>query len=375
MKKKSAIVCISDTYLTRGLQLKSFYQKLGDEVIILTPDFSHRHKAYLKKKRPGIVYLPHKAYTKNLSWQRLYGHYAFSKEVRRFLEKWQPDHIHCLIPANSLAMQMDRYKKSHPEVSLCFDVIDMWPESLPMDSWIQKTPPALIWKSLRNKHLQAADYVFAECALFANQLEEQTGINSEVLYWTISDEPTVDSPNLPQDHLALCYLGSVNNIIDIDWIEAFITEIANLVPVNLHLIASGEKKEEMISRLEPICEITDHGAVYEAKEKQQIFSQCHFGLNIMKENIMVGLSMKSLDYLKGGLPIINSLDGDLHTWIDEAFCGMNVRRDDVSYSAQKLLHYKPSQHLRMRQNAKALYDAVFSREAFEEHLLETFNNN
>lgn len=369
--KKTAIVCISDTYLERGLQLRAFYKKLGHEVIVITPDYSHRQKAYIETRHEGIVYLPHKAYSKNLSWQRLYGHYAFAKSVRHYLERWLPDHIHCLVPANSLAMQMDQYKQSHPDITLCFDVLDMWPESLPIGDWFQKTPPAQVWKNLRNAHLASADYVFAECGLFADQLEAQTGVHADVLYWTLSDEATNDVPTLPTDHLALCYLGSVNNIIDLDWIEAFLKELTTLIPVKLHLIASGEKKAEMVERLSQVCPIVDHGNIYDAQAKQAVFSSCHFGLNIMKETVMVGLSMKSLDYLKGGLPIINSLDGDLHTWIEEAFCGLNIRRDDIPYTVQKLVHLKPLQHLRMRQNAKALYDTVFSRDAFEERLLET----
>lgn len=372
--KKTAIVCISDTYLQRGLQLQAFYKKLGDEVLVITPDYSHRFKAPIQTKHPDVVYLPHHPYQKNLSWQRLYGHYDFAKSVRQYLEEWQPDRIHCLIPANSLAMQMDLYKQKHPEVHLCFDVIDMWPESLPVGDWFQKLPPAIVWKNLRNKHLASADCVFAECGLFAKQLKAQTGVQADILYWTLSDEATSDVPNLPSDHLALCYLGSVNNIVDLDWIEAFLKELCAFVPVKLHLIASGEKKEEMVMRLGQVCPIIDHGHVYDAQAKQAIFSQCHFGLNIMKDTVMVGLSMKSLDYLKGGLPIINSLDGDLHDWIEKAFCGLNIQRQDIPYTVQKLLHLKPSQHMHMRQNAKALYDAVFSRDAFEERLLETLQN-
>lgn len=371
--KKTAILCISDIYLSRGLQLRAFYEKRGDEVLILTPDWSHRTKQKITDRIEGVRYLYHLPYTKNLSWQRLYGHYSFARACRLELETWKPDRIHALIPANSLAGQMDLYKRRHPEVELYFDLIDLWPESLPI-GWFMKTPPAWIWRSMRNRHLDAADLLFAECSLFAERIEEQTGLDPEVLYWTIPDVPTVSHLDLPRDRIALCYLGSVNNIIDLDWMEAFFAELSRVLPIELHLIASGEKKQEMIDRLSAYATIVDHGHVYDDQAKQDIFSTCHYGLNIMKESVTIGLSMKSLDYLKGGLPIINSLHGDLHDWIEDGPCGLNIDRADVAQSVKNLLGIRKRLHLQMREQSRTLYENVLSEQAFEDHLSEAIDS-
>lgn len=370
---KTAILCISDVYLSRGLQLQHFYEARGDEVRIFTPDFSHRHKMHIDHPIKGVTYLPHRPYQKNLSWQRLAGHAQFARECRKQLEAWKPDRIHSLVPANSLAKEMARYKHQHPEVKLYFDIIDLWPESLPIE-WFQKTPAASLWRRERNPYLPAANQVFAECSLFARIIEEQTGIHPEVLYWTIDDHheslnPSLN-PQLDAKRMALCYLGSVNNIIDLDYMEQFLARMAQIVPVDLHLIANGEKKQEMVERLSRSVHVIDHGLVYDPKEKQDIFNQCNFGLNLMKSSVVIGLSMKALDYLQGGLPVINSLQGDLKEWIDDEKCGINIDRSDLEQTVQRVLSLTIEKQLEMRKNAAGFYQNVLSLKAFEAHLAE-----
>ena len=366
---RTAILCISDVYLSRGLQLQAFYEARGEEVVILTPDFSHRHKAPIAPcaKKRGVEYLHHRPYQKNLSWQRLLGHAEFSRDTRKYLEDWKPDRIHALVPANTIAREMDKYKKEHPEVLLYFDLIDLWPESLPVKGF-EKTPPAWIWKHLRNAHLAAANKVFAECGLFANRIEQQTGIRPEILYWTIPDDKTDSKLNLPADRLSLCYLGSVNNIIDLEGMKSFLSLLAKEIPVDLHVIANGEKKAEMVEMLSSIVHVIDHGLVYDPQAKQDIFDACHFGLNLMKSEVVIGLSMKSLDYLKGGLPIVNSLQGDLHDWIATSKCGINIDHGDLELAARQVLESLKEENLQMRANAHRLYTQTLSIDAFESHL-------
>ena len=366
---KTAILCISDVYLSRGLQLKKFYEARGDEVRVYTPDYSHRHKTRIDTPIKGVTYLPHRPYQKNLSWQRLAGHAQFARECRSEMEKWQPDRIHALIPANSLAREMAGYKRLHPQVKLYFDIIDLWPESLPVE-WFQKTPAAVLWRHQRNPYLKYADELFTECALFSQVIHEQTGLNPEVLYWTIEDHQESIGPRLDPGRMSLCYLGSVNNIIDLDYMEQFLQALSDRVPVDLHLIANGEKKQEMVDRFSKIVHVIDHGLVYDPKRKQDIFNQCSFGLNLMKSSVVIGLSMKALDYLQAGLPVINSLQGDLKEWIDQQHCGININRDSLDQTITSILSIPIPDQLAMRQRAARFYHEVLSLDAFEKHLAQ-----
>ena len=49
--------------------------------------------------------------------------------------------------------------------------------------------------------------------------------------------------------------------------------------------------------------VIDHGYIFEQEKKQEILDQCQYGFNVMKDSVMVGLTMKSMDYMCGGLPM------------------------------------------------------------------------
>lgn len=378
----TVIICISDNYLPRAKVLADFYSAKQESTLILTPDFSHSHKTPIQDRQEGVLYLHHRPYQKNLSWQRIYGHIEFAKLARKTIEQIEPKRIHCLVPANSLAKQMDIYKKHHPKVELILDINDLWPESLPIPGF-DYTPPAWIWRMLRNRHLSRADYVFCECKLFADILRKQTGIDADVLYWSREDanieiNPAYQGPLYKHSKpvLSVCYLGSVNNIIDLDYMKEFLSKLSLKVQVDLHLIANGAKKQEMIDRLSPIVNVIDHGLVYDSAKKQEIFSICHFSLNLMKPTVCIGLSMKSLDYLEAGLPILNSLGGDLHRWIEENQCGINLDRENIDENVDQVLQLlNDLDSLQsMRNNARSLFCRKLSLEAFYAHLEDVLSS-
>ena len=62
-------------------------------------------------------------------------------------------------------------------------------------------------------------------------------------------------------------------------------------------------------------------------KKKQIFDKCHFGLNIMKDTVCVGLTAKSIDYFQAGLPILNSIQIDTKDIVNKNLFGFNVTDD------------------------------------------------
>ena len=367
---KTALLCISDTYLPRARMLASFYSSNGDETRIYTPDFSHKSKSAITEREEGVVYLHHRPYTSNLSWQRLLGHMEFARLVRRELEEWEPNRIHCLVPANALASQSADYKKSHPQTELILDINDLWPESLPM-GWAVHTPPAWYWKSLRTRSLDVADRIFTECQLFADEIKKQSGRESTVLYWSASTDSTPHPSSPDPEFLDLCYLGFVNNIIDLDALEDLFERLARIRPVRLHLIAQGARRPEMADRLGRHATIVDHGTIYDPAKRQQILDVCSFGLNIMKKGVQAGLSMKTLDYLQGALPVINSLAGDVWQWIEQDGCGINYDRNDPQKTAEAVANMNPKQLMEAKGKARAVYERYLSPDAFYAVLEQT----
>ena len=357
---KAVIISSSYSYLERITLLEESYRRQGYETLVVLTDFIHASKTSLDEEREGYLFVKTKPYAKNISIQRLYSHLLFARDAFREAEKLQPDVLHVLVPANSLAKEADRYKKKHPNVKLYLDLIDLWPETLPI-SRFKNTLPFQLWRRVRDAHLSRADVVYCECGLYKKVLGVEENPRYQVLYWAKAQGSVESNPKLSEERIDLCYLGSVNNIIDMDKIIEICQSLGKNKPVLLHLIANGEKKQEFLDKL---CKhqiaVEDHGTIYDDDKKQKIFDQCHFGLNIMKHSVCVGLTMKSLDYFRAGLPILNNIQGDTSAFVQEYGIGISA---DGDYKEQ-IAALEKTDYLQMRSRVKAFYEQTFSKEAF-----------
>lgn len=360
------IVNAFDTYEHRVRLLYDVFKGNGDSVKVLTSNFRHIEKVKRADSIEGFQFFDAEPYKKNLSYQRLHSHYKLSKDIFKSLDN-EPDIdiLWVLIPPNSFAKDAALYKKAHPKVKLIFDLIDLWPETMPI-GFMKKFFPFSVWKNLRNKNLKYADTIVTECNLYRETLKEiLKGKNVETLYLARPLVPYEPCLELPQDQVSLCYLGSINNIIDIDAIANIVSEIKKIKPVTLHIIGDGEKKDQLVEAVKNKGgEIIFHGKVYDRAEKQRIFDSCHYGLNIMKPSVCVGLTMKSMDYLEFGLPIINNIRGDTWNFIEQRGIGINI-----SELNKKINHYD----YLMRKKTRCFFESALTTSHFEWKLARIIN--
>lgn len=366
MSGKACIVSCSDHYGHRLHLWDKQLQALGYSTRYITSDFDHTTKERFSCKVPGCVQIPVLPYRKNLSVQRILSHRQFAKRTAAYLEKERPDVIVALLPPNFLCKYLAGYKRKHPNVKLVFDIFDLWPETFPSGRAKQILAPAFrIWAALRDRNLPVADFVTTECDLFRNML--QLDHNSKTVPLCAKPSPVPSSPVLPGDTLSFCYLGAINNIIDIPRICALLQAAAQLRPVRLHIIGKGERQQELIDGAKAAgAEVIFHGAVYDAAEKQRIMDGCHFGINILKESVCIGLTMKSVDYLRHGLPILNSIPADTARLVAEDGIGIQLTPD----CADTICAMTEQAHLAMRSRVQTVFDREFSEQA----ALQTLHN-
>lgn len=325
---KAVIISCFDNHEDRVDLVHEFFKEKGFDVTVIHSDFRHIKKVHRKDLKDGFILIKSKAYTKNMSVARLYSHYKFAKDAFKAVEEIKPDLLYTLVPPNSLARSAAKYIQKHKEVKLIFDLIDLWPESMPIGK-IKKIPLFAFWKEMRDKSLRFADFVILECDLYKIVLGDAiNGINVETVYLANKDINAASAPMLREKEIHLAYLGSINNIIDIPKIKEIIVVIKEIKPVTLHIIGDGENREKLISAAERAgASVVYHGKIYDPQAKQDIFDKCHFGLNIMKNCVCVGLTMKSIDYFQHGLPIINNIPGDTAEIINKYKVGINIDKD------------------------------------------------
>ena len=395
------IVTHSSTYDCRAEAAGEYFIHKGNTVQYIFSDFDH-----LRRARRGIsgtagktdsgsaVYLPMRPYRKNLSARRLLSIRRFAGDVEAYLNgkletlqksrgtAWVAENVLVwfLIPANSFVRAASVLKKRYG-VRIVLDLIDLWPESIPRPE-LQKLPPMRVWASLRDRYLDCADWIFTECSLYQKILDLPEK-KTTVLPW-FKDEPdgrektgssaagSASVGRQDKQPLQIVYLGAVNHIIDIELITEFLRRVKEFLgrenrELLLHLIGEGEHKQDFLRSLaEGEIPFRDYGAVYEEEQKKSILQPCSFGLNFMKSSVRVGLTMKSIDYLSFGIPILNTIPDDTWELVDREKIGVNVDRDHPETAVQAVAEISadPEEWQAMHVRARETFEKNFTRQAF-----------
>lgn len=364
-KKPKTAYFISSTnhYNVRTGKFVNDYVKKGYDVIYVTSDFDHMTKKrycfneYKNSKQLHVI-----SYKKNLSISRILSHLMFSYKTFYMLLACKPELVYVEVPNNSLVKSSAKYKKIN-NAEIIVDVFDMWPESMPV-----KTKNIIvnrgfnIWRNFRNKNLKFADQIWIECDYYRELLSAQNiNLPMETKYLTLENAETSIETKVSEDEIDLCYLGSINNIIDISLIEKIVSELAKNKRTRIHIIGDGERKDEFLEILKQnSIEIIDHGKVYEIDKLQEIFNQCWFGVNVLREGLAIGITMKSISYFRGGLPIINTVQGDTSRFVEECNIGINVDRHDVKSCVSRILNITKDDLACMKNNTRNLFEQKFA---------------
>ena len=376
--KQAVLISCSDHYAHRLAMFDRVLREMGYAATYVTSDFDHTAKQRFSCAVPGCVQLPVPAYRKNLSAARILSHRAFARSVLRWLEALpeEPAVVLALLPPNYLAAYLARYKRRHPDVRLHFDIFDLWPESFPsarLKALLRL--PFAVWAGLRDRNLGAADRITTECELFRTRLDLPPA-RAQVCYFSLPDcAAAPEPPDAAQAQIA--YLGAINNLIDIPRIAAFLGALARRMPVTLHIIGDGEQRPAFCEAAQAAgAAVVYHGKIFDGAEKDAILGGCHFGLNVMKDAVCIGLTMKSVDYLRHGLPLINTIGADTASLLRQHGAGIELRGAEETAEAVAAAIRGGTQPMRLA--ARRLYDTLFSEQAAQascrgalEHLLLT----
>lgn len=375
MGKKAVFISCFHYYDNRIALVVEFLQKEGYECYYITSDFDHIKKQTYSCQVLGSIQIPTKPYRKNMSFDRIYSHFRFSRMAMERVECIQPDLVYVQFPPNSLCRVAAKYKRKYPEIRLIFDIYDLWPETFPSGrAKALLKIPFRIWGWLRNSGLPAADLIYTECGLYQKVLAKYLkDKKTQVLYLTRPGTTAGEFRPLPEEGvMQLCYLGSINNIIDIPAIAGLIQEIQKLRPVKLNIIGDGESRELLITSVrETGAEVEYHGPIFDVDQRQAIFDRCSFGINVMKESVCVGLTMKSLDYFAGGLPILNTIQADTWDLVEQEGIGVNLCRENLTETAQKICKMDSQTLKQMRERTLEVFNRYFAKQRIMDVLSES----
>lgn len=357
------IINCFDTWEHRADLLYKVLTEEGHSVRVLQSDYLHIDKKRRVRQKRGYQFFRAKPYTKNLSAARIQSHIQMSRDIFQYIEKRAEkiDLLWVFAPPNLFVRDAARICQRHRNVKLIVDLMDMWPETLPVNR-LKKLPVFWMWKQLRDKYLCYADAVVTECSLYHNVIKKAAGsVKIYTLYLAREKKEYQPCINLPDGKISLCCLGSVNHIIDIRLIGTIIRQYRKSKPVILHIIGDGEKKDELIRvSASAGADVVYHGRIYDRKKKQRIFDSCHYGINIMKESVCVGFSMRSTDYFEYGLPVINNIKGDTWAAVEKYGLGKNYHGSVPDCAGS----------IKNRKNARKFFETFLTEDVFRNKVLE-----
>lgn len=382
-KKNDAVIITAFFNYDFGIRIKyleNYLIKIGYKVTIISSNFDHRNKKYffLKKRNLNLVHVF--SYQKNISFLRIISHYDFSRKVFQLCYKLKPDLIYAITPPNFLFYYLNKYKKRHNNIQMVFEIEDLWPESIPLNYHLKNIckPIFNVWAKIRDKNLKRVDKIIFECEHFKNYLYNK--IPSTTLCSTIylgKDDTFSGNFEIEfENKLNYLYIGSINNLIDLKLIVKIMKISQKKLESVLHIIGGGENTSKLIKMcINNKINVKYYGYIFNEKVKQDILKKCHFAFNIMKKNVFVGLTMKSLEYFHYAIPIINNIPGDTFEIVKKYRCGINITSqknivEDISNLINDLNTIKIKE---FKKKSRLVYEEYFHPNKMEYKLNNIFN--
>lgn len=369
----------------------------GHTVIFWTSTFAHWRKQsrYTKDTTCEVgpnftaefLYAP--GYSSNVSLARIRHNFqlarAFTRRAKQTADR--PDVILAEIPCLELAEAAAQFASRHGIPFVC-DVQDIWPDVyltwLPrslhtLGRWILSSEYARLRRILAATHgVTAVSEAYLRWA--QPWLNRQLGENDQVfpLGYALPSEAIqlkaanrrrgfLDQHRLSPDQLLVTFLGQFATSYDVETI----VEAARLLEKNpalpdyqLVLAGSGDKEPAIRRRAAGLRTVTFTGWL-EHSDTICLLESSHLALAAYARNAAQSLPYKPFEYMAFGLPIINSLPGELSEIIARQGLGLNYEAESpeslASAIGQLLNDY--GQRAACAKRARQLYDRSYSAEA------------
>jgi glycosyltransferase involved in cell wall biosynthesis len=368
--KALLISCYGFHYDIRFRYVKSILEKRGYQVKMVFSNFDHIEKQHISYSNKDIIGIKVPAYKRNISIKRLYSHIVYSYRLRKVLALEKPDFIFADIPPNTIGMTVAWYKSRAKECKVIFDVLDLWPESFSKSKMLRI--PFWFWRKIRTSTLPKGDYVTLECDLYKKFLSNDLiDDRYSTLYLC---KPSLDEMIKFSHHknlISFAYLGSMNNIIDISAIIKMLVDISKSKSVKIYLVGDGERREYFVEQLDlHKIDFEYLGLVFDEKEKNEILRKCHFGINMYNDNVNVGLTMKSLDYFRVGLPTVNMNIYDTGILVTKYQSGFELTKDNWKETVAKMVSLQEGEWEELHENTMKMFQDNFSEAVFTRKFIE-----
>jgi hypothetical protein len=373
-EQKRAIVLApsfsTDMNANRPLSVACALSRFAD-VEVITTDFDH----WTKKKRnrtqlapiDKIVYLKTLPYYDNVSIKRLLSHVLFSLSAALYFlrRKKEFDIVYVTLPFNTLAWIALRNARSKWKI---VDVMDIWPDVLPFNRrHVELLRPLLsLWRGFFNQAVAGADVMMAVSDCFLEETRKYVDLNCRSRRFYLGEVNLLcDVPK--NDVLTIAYSGSLGRLYDFETLLDVMTE-AEHGSVQLFIVGDGDRRDWLLSQLQRRgLSYKYFGSVYDPAKLGDILCRAHIGFNGFV-NTSAAFSTKASTYFAAGLPLLNSMKGDLEKLVVERGLGFNYLGGDRNSLKQSFLKINEIDLAAMSRNCKVFFEMELERAKVREDM-------
>jgi glycosyltransferase involved in cell wall biosynthesis len=301
-------------------------------VDIVTSDFDHTRKVKREYRSCSpfaqMICLETRPYHSNVSPGRLISHLLFSFKAAAYFRKNRDtyDVVYATVPLNALTWLVFTQVGAKTTI---IDIVDIWPDVLPFTPVVRKAlaPVFAVWKWSFTSAVAKADIVMAVSDSFIQEASRYVSDKASVQRFYIGHERLVSA--VPKQPIfTIAYVGNLGCLYDFDTLLDVLAEATLRNHVQLFVIGQGDRQEWIVGELERRkLRYRFFGTVFEPARLAETLRSCHVGFNGYI-NTTAAFSYKATTYFAAGLPIINSMKGDLQCLVKELGLGENYEGGD-----------------------------------------------
>ena len=361
-------------------------------VEIVTTNFSHtekKHRFFDKDKvkcNYGFTMLDEPGYKKNVSLKRIYSHYIFSRNLKKYLKniKNKPDIVYCAVPSLDSAKVAAKFCENN-NIRFIIDIQDLWPEAFKM---VFNIPiiSNIIFFPMKKK----ADYIYKSAddiiAVSDTYVDRATKVNkkykNKLTVYLGTDLDKFDAckeekynETESSKNIKVVYVGTLGHSYDLETVIGALKILSDSGIKNIEFIVMGdgplkEKFESYANEKNVKCKFLGR-LPYEGMVKK--LCTCDIAINPIRNSSAASIINKVGDYAAAGLPVINTQESrEYRKLVEQYDIGLNCENGNPEDLAEKLKILIDDEKLRKLKgkNNRKLAEEKFDRKCTYKKIVE-----
>lgn len=367
----------------RFLYVGEMLANRGHHVEMVVSDFNHSKKRHRKENeiaynayKTKITALHETGYERNVSIKRLWSHFVWGRNVRKYLKSiGKPDVVYCAVPSLTAARVAAIFCKRN-QIQFVIDLQDLWPEAFAMvfdNVLFQKAFLPMKWYI--DKAYALADKAIAVSDTYVGRiLSVNKKLKSGLSVFLGNDGEAFDEGRAryhlerTDDEIIVGYIGNMSTSYDIPCVLDALAIVKQngkaKKPIRFVLIGGGVDENKFKEYAKKTYPNTSFLGKHSYQEMAGMLCDCDMVVNPIVKGSVASIINKVGDYALAGKPVINTQESDEYRQlVDDYQCGINCRVGEAVDVANAIEQLSNDESLRkqMGSNARKLGVERFDR--------------